>query len=273
MQSLALCAGTEILDRIWPAGKCPVRPMTLHLRSVLRAVGVDLIRYRSDSIVVPRFLCPNGAKLFDFREAPGFADAADEIINQGRTTLDYIRLFVLWQAVRNTYLVKGDVAEVGSYKGGSARFLAVAAAQLGWSPSLHVMDTFTGHPAAADYSRESAHVPGLFGDTDVKQVIAYLADLPNVKVQQGRFANTCHLIEDRRFALVHIDVDIYSSAAECLRFFWPRLLPGGTMVVDDYGFMTCQGLKAAVDEFLAGDANAVGWYMHTGQMIILRSTG
>lgn len=248
-----------------------MRFLAIRLRSALRAAGVDLIRYRADSIVVPRFLCPNGLKLFDFRQEPGFAEVANDIIEQGRTTLDHSRLFVLWQAIRNTHLVKGELAEVGSYKGGSARFIAVAAGQLGWTPSLHVMDTFAGHPASADFSREGVHSPGLFGDTDVHQVTAYLADLPNVMVRQGRFEDTCHAIADRQFALVHIDVDIYSSTASCLRFFWPRLSPGGTIVVDDYGFTTCPGLKAAVDEFLSEGRGAVGWYMHSGQIVILRS--
>ena len=234
-------------------------------------MGVDLVRHRPDSIFVPRFLCPNGLKLFDFRQEPGFADVARDIIDQGQTTLDYNRLFVLWQAVRNSHRVKGEIAEVGSYKGGSARFLAVAAGEFGWRPTVHVMDTFTGHPVSADYWRDGVHVAGLFGDTDVEQVTTYLADVPNVMMHQGRFEDTCHEIADRQYALVHIDVDIYSATESCLRFFWPRLSPGGTIVVDDYGFTTCQGLKAAVDEFLSEERDAAGWYMHTGQMIILRS--
>lgn len=240
------------------------------LRSTLRAGGIDLVRYRPDSVVVPRFLCPSGHKLFDFRQEPGFAEVADEIVSQGRTTLDHNRLFVLWQAIRNTRPAEGDIAEVGSYRGGSARFLAVAAAQMGWDPILHVMDTFTGHPESADFKRDGVHVPGLFSDTGVEQVTAYLSDLPLVRVRQGRFEDTCHEIADRQFALVHIDVDIYSSTESCLSFFWPRLSRGGTIVVDDYGFTTCPGLKTAVDEFLMEKRDTVSWYMHTGQMTIQR---
>ena len=247
-----------------------MRLFRVWLRSVLRAVGIDLVRYRPDSVLVPRFLCPSGEKLFDFRHEPGFAAVADEIVAEGRTTLGHNRLFVLWQAVRNTHPAEGDIAEVGSYRGGSARFLAVAAAQVGWSPVLHVMDTFAGHPASADFSRDGVHAPGLFSDTDVEQVTAYLSDLHTVKVHQGNFEDTCKGIADRQFSLVHVDVDIYSSTASALGFFWPRLSRGGTIVVDDYGFTTCPGLKTAVDEFLRDQPAAAGWYMHTGQMIIQR---
>jgi O-methyltransferase len=36
-----------------------------------------------------------------------------------------------------------------------------------------------------------------------------------------------------------------------LNFFWPRLVPGGIVVCDDYGFTTCPGARSAMDEFFA----------------------
>ena len=36
-----------------------------------------------------------------------------------------------------------------------------------------------------------------------------------------------------------------------MAFFYPRLVPGGIVVCDDYGFPTCPGATSAVDEFLA----------------------
>jgi hypothetical protein len=41
-----------------------------------------------------------------------------------RTLLGYDRLYVLWQAARNAAAVPGSVAEIGSYRGGSAHFIA-----------------------------------------------------------------------------------------------------------------------------------------------------
>jgi O-methyltransferase len=240
------------------------------LQSLFRAAGFEVVRYGSDRVTVARYLCPSGHKLFDFRREPGFQGIATMIINEKRTSLDYNRLFVLWQAVRNTCALPGAVAEVGSFRGGSARFLAAAFAARGSHPPVHVIDTFQGHPEYADVSRDVAHTPGRFSDTDVEEVRAYLSDFTNVTVHQGTFEGTSAQIADLDYRLIHIDVDIYRTTANCLRFFWPRLIAGGAIVVDDYGFTSCPGLKQAVDEFVAEQSECRLWYVHTGQAVLER---
>ena len=44
---------------------------------------------------------------------------------------------------------------------------------------------------------------------------------------------------------------IYPSAKECFEYIYPRLNQGGIIVFDDYGFPDCDGVKQAVDEFVA----------------------
>src|SRR5262245_27354895 len=106
------------------------------VRSAFNALGLDVVRLRraplvapeppldteavpveaprpADYVWVPRYLCPNGHKLYDFREEPGFAAIARETLTQGRTTLEHDRLLVLWQAVRNARDLGRAVAEVG----------------------------------------------------------------------------------------------------------------------------------------------------------------
>jgi O-methyltransferase len=50
-------------------------------------------------------------------------------------------------------------------------------------------------------------------------------------------------------ALLRIDVDLYSSTAECLDLLYDKLVPGGFLIVDDYGFLEC--CRDAVDAFRA----------------------
>ena len=49
------------------------------------------------------------------------------------------------------------------------------------------------------------------------------------------------------FSLVHLDVDLYCSTKEALKFFYPRLSPGGIIISHDY--QNLKGVKRAVDEF------------------------
>jgi hypothetical protein len=62
------------------------------------------------------------------------------------------------------------------------------------------------------------------------------------------------MLPDQDYAAVYYDCDLYEPAVESLRYFFPRLLPGGFFLVHDYlpklgGF---DGVKLAVDEFLEG---------------------
>jgi O-methyltransferase len=243
-------------------------------RALVRAAGYELVPHtpiqfghRPDRIVVPRHLCPSADKLFDFRTEDGFAAIARRILDEGRTFLEHNRLFVLWHAVRNTYRLDRAAAEVGSYKGGSAKFIAEAFGYWGRFPTIHVIDTFEGHPDVIVPAVDGTHAPGAFSDTSYDAVKSYLAPFGNVNVHAGAFQDQCSALSDLTFGLVHIDVDIYRSTADCLQFFWPRLCDAGVIVVDDYGFVTCHGAKQAVDEFLDG-LSCQAWYMHTGQMVI-----
>ena len=51
-----------------------------------------------------------------------------------------------------------------------------------------------------------------------------------------------------RIALLRLDTDWYESTRHELVNLWPRLSPGGVLIVDDYG--TWAGARKAVDEFL-----------------------
>ena len=62
-----------------------------------------------------------------------------------------------------------------------------------------------------------------------------------------QFAN----LESSRISFLHIDVDIYQPTRDSVDFFYSRMAKGGVMLFDDYGFLTCPGASAAVDEFFS----------------------
>ena len=109
---------------------------------------------------------------------------------------------------------------------------------------LHSFDTFEGH-AAQDIQpgMDGAHQGGGFGNVDVEDVIKYLSEFPNIAVYKGRFQDTSPQIDKNRFHFVHLDVDIYEPTLLALHFFHHRLTKHGVMIVDDYGFTTCPGVK------------------------------
>jgi O-methyltransferase len=152
----------------------------------------------------------------------------------------------------------GEFAECGVYRGGTAKILA----QLVADRPLHLFDTFEGMPKT-DSSRD-LHKAGDFADTDVASVRAYLAEHGNATCVPGLIPDSLEVVKDHAFSFVHVDLDIYSAIKSACEFFYPRMQPGGIMLFDDYGYSSCPGARAAVDEFFA-DKPEVRFSMVTGQ--------
>jgi O-methyltransferase len=73
--------------------------------------------------------------------------------------------------------------------------------------------------------------------------------LNNIELLEGIFPDiTGGQIEDRKFSLCHIDVDVYESARQTAEWVWPRLVSGGIIIYDDYGFSACEGVTNLVNE-------------------------
>jgi len=161
------------------------------------------------------------------------------------TLLSEDRCFMLWQYARYACrLPQGEVAEVGTYKGGSARLIAKTCPKI-----VHLFDTFSGIPYT-DVSVDS-HKKGDFSDTSMEVVRNFLSDCDNVILHPGIFPSTTNWVKDKQFCFVHIDVDVYQSVRECLGFFYPRTVRGGIIILDDYRWEKCPGVEKAITEFLA----------------------
>jgi O-methyltransferase len=184
----------------------------------------------------------------------------------GHTLVDKVRCYMLYQFANQVIRLPGDVAEVGVYKGGTARLLAHI-----FEPAdkiVHLFDTFGGMPPV-DVNRD-LHVQSDFGDTSVKSVQAYLSEFRHVRFYPGLFPETSKPLENNKFCFAHIDVDIYKSVLDCCLFFYPRLERAGVLVFDDYGFVSCPGARMAIDEFFV-DKPERPCYLPTGQCVVTKS--
>lgn len=73
--------------------------------------------------------------------------------------------------------------------------------------------------------------------------------LNNVEILEGIFPDqTGRRLEGLQFRFCHIDVDVYQSAKDIVDWIWDKMVPGGIVVYDDYGFDTCDGITQFVEE-------------------------
>lgn len=146
----------------------------------------------------------------------------------------------------------GDVWECGVFRGGTAAMMASMLKDQCPTKRLFLFDTFEGMPETD--ATKDLHRAGDFSQTSLESVVDYVGNSELCVFRKGFIPDSFVGLEDARIALAHIDVDIYKSIIDCLNFIWPRIDVGGFVVFDDYGFPSCPGARAAVDEFFLAKA-------------------
>lgn len=155
----------------------------------------------------------------------------------------------------------GDVAECGVYQGATLIPAGMYLHQNKIPKEVFGCDSFEGFDEAVlseialGGSDEPHKKVGGFGDTSyllIQEKVRRLGLQERVHLLKGFFRETLHELGDRRFCFVHLDCDLYDSYKTCLEFFYPRLVPGGIILFDEYNDPPWPGCNKAVDEFLDG---------------------
>jgi len=184
-----------------------------------------------------------------------------------RTLVSPDRCHVLFTLLKQAIHVEGDIWECGVYKGGTAAMMARILRNAGSSKKLYLFDTFEGMPDTD--AEKDLHRKGDFSDTSLEAVQRYIQEPGICVFRRGFIPDTFTGLETRKIAFAHIDVDIYRSILDCLEFIWPRLSLGAFVVFDDYGFPSCPGARAAVDEFFRAQP-CYPLCLPTGQSIVFK---
>ena len=96
-----------------------------------------------------------------------------------------------------------------------------------------------------------------------------LADFPGVTFHEGWIPEVLEDLPDTHYRFVHVDVDLFAPTRACLEYFYPRLVPGGLLVIDDYGFTAWPGCKAAADAWSAEQAVPIV-LLPTGNALVVK---
>jgi O-methyltransferase len=176
-----------------------------------------------------------------------FIDIYSAIRNN--TLVDRYRCYELWQLVEQTAKLEGALIEVGVWRGGTGALIAKKASLCGIAANIYLCDTFTGVVKAG--INDSTYKGGEHADTSKETVEALLQTmgLDTAIILNGIFPEeTGDTVRDKKFRFCHIDVDVYHSASDIVEWIWPKLVIGGIVVFDDYGFHKCDGIARFVNE-------------------------
>lgn len=156
----------------------------------------------------------------------------------------------------------GQVIELGVFKGCSLLRFASYRNMLESSSSRSIIgfDAFGDFPVPENASDSDASFIQLFEDiagkgiseTELRQILSH-KKIDNVELIAGDIIKTLPAYltakPHTKVALLHIDVDVYLPSKVALELLYPALVPGGIIVLDDYG--TVEGETRAVDEFIS----------------------
>lgn len=180
------------------------------------------------------------------------------------------RLHAMIHALQHVHRnhVPGDVVECGVWRGGTMIAAARTLQELGdTSRNLLLYDTFEGMaaPGEHDVSHKGVKAVDKFekrktGADSSDWCYASLEEVsglmnatgyPNENIQliKGKVEETLPARAPERIAVLRLDTDWYESTLHELNTLFPRLTPGGVLIIDDYGDWA--GARKAVDEYLA----------------------
>lgn len=176
--------------------------------------------------------------------------------------------------------VPGDFIECGVWRGGMSIFMrGVLAAHGVTDRTVWVADSFQGLPKPPANSLDEA----LYNFPQALEIERFRVDQAKVqanfarygllddqvKFLPGWFSETLHRAPIERLAVLRLDGDMYSSTMETLAALYPKLSPGGYVIIDDWGLEQLCGEQQAVldyrqthqitDEILPIDYHAAYW--------------
>ncbi|HEX7976162.1 MAG TPA: TylF/MycF/NovP-related O-methyltransferase [Anaerolineales bacterium] len=168
---------------------------------------------------------------------------------RANTLVDRYKCYELWKLVEQSAKLEGALIEVGVWRGGSGALIAQRARQCGIQDPVYLCDTYTGIVKAGE--NDPDYRGGEHADTSV-QIVEKLVQglgISNVKILQGIFPDqSAHRVDAPRFRFCHVDVDVYQSSKEVTQWVWDRLVVGGIVAYDDYGFKGLEGVRKFVEE-------------------------
>jgi len=168
-------------------------------------------------------------------------------------------------AIAEERQIDGAIVECGVWRGGVSMAMMHQLKKCGGRRGVFLYDTFdgmseptvedlspTGEAASkllAEHNKDEANHIWAFAPIDrVRhniESVGYPMEL--VRMTQGKVEDTIPGVVPDRIAVLRLDTDWYESTRHELIHLYSRLVPGGIMILDDYGFW--QGARKAVDEF------------------------
>lgn len=154
--------------------------------------------------------------------------------------------------------IEGDIVECGIGAGRSLFYFCMLMRLFSEKRNYFGFDSFEGFPAPhqmdepertgvkkGHYNMSQDTVLTFLGNSGIDPVFIK----ERVHLIPGFFSESLSKASINRIALLHLDVDLYSSYKETMEFFYPKVCRGGVIAFDEYQSEKYPGARKAIDGF------------------------
>lgn len=255
------------------------------LYRILPAAIVNAIRFRnvdlSDYHVLPKKEVRYSNDLLytyhnaDFMQEPLFMQSYNLCKAIGGDLLKNYdiqwRIHVLCWAASHASKLAGDFVDCGVNTGFCARAIVNYVNFKELHKKYYLMDTFSGMDArySSDYEMKRDHKLGYKNRTDLYEQVKKTFEDFNVEIIKGAIPDTLPLANPEKVSFLSIDMNCVKPEIDALNYFWPKIVSGGIIVLDDYGYPGAIDQKLAHDKF-AESKGVLVLSLPTSQGIIIK---
>lgn len=179
------------------------------------------------------------------------------------------RVYIACWAAKRALSIPGDFVECGVNRGG----MSLAAMEyIGFNATgkhFFLFDTYSGFPSHLLRAAASANIDD-YSDC-YTDVLKTFETYPGARVIRGEVPHSLKQVEIDRICYLSIDMNCAEPETAAVRFFWPKLVPGAILLLDDYAFSeSYRRQKEAFDE-LSRELNFEILTLPTGQGLVIKT--
>ncbi|MBI2380952.1 MAG: class I SAM-dependent methyltransferase [Gammaproteobacteria bacterium] len=192
-----------------------------------------------------------GDNLFTFGRNLSFLSDPEFVLAVAKNKPDAIETSISWRthvltwAARTAANLEGDFVEAGCYKGYSAR---VICDYLGFAdlPKRYFLYDVFEHDDSMPHHAMPEHSRDLYS-----QVVARFADVPHAVITKGFLPASLSEASPEKICFMHIDMNNAAAEVGVLEALYPRVVKGGIIILDDYGWSCYRQQKQAEDQWFS----------------------
>jgi hypothetical protein len=202
----------------------------------------------------------------DFLSDPQF----DRAYWQGFATGSWYGKHLRWRvynacwAAQQVLSLPGDFVECGVNRGGISRAVIEYVGFGKLERRFFLLDTYRGHPDVSKANQKR------YGEC-YEDVVKTFSPYSNVRIIRGLVPETLSKVDSEQICYLSIDMNHPAPEIAALRFFWPKLVAGAVVLLDDYAYSEAYRSSKTAMDALAVELGFGILTMPTGQGLIIKS--